>query len=266
MVQELPLLIRRQVWVASPKLFLESIAEQCKSCLHQSTGSIHDIRSVGAPARLLSDAVGQSDALFSYFADYCAKQAIQENSDYCLIIQHVLMCLSSNKIKAFLKLHDLALIIDQIKRDGIDDTSLGAVLTIFNGLIHAQPGVGNFLGNHEEPQAIPRLPLGTQIKPALTHLPVQKKAPKRSRPSTERSFTPNKSRGGGGKRKGGSYGYSSDDDDYDYVSDRPPLILLTYFLINNISELLYFSLFKYYVLGHFSLFLFLFLEYYLLTM
>ena len=153
-VQELPLLIRRQVWTASPKLFLESIAENCRAALKHSDKSVTDIRSAGSPVSALSDAIGQSEKLFEYFANHCAKQAILDNTDYCAIVQHVLMCLSSNKIKMYTKLHELALIIDQIKRErnGISESALDAILKIFKGLIHIQQSVGEFLGTNEKPK------------------------------------------------------------------------------------------------------------------
>lgn len=62
----------------------------------------------------------------------CAIQ--QDQPAWGSALQHVLMCISTNiqgKIKSLLKLHDLALIIDQIKRDGLSEASFNAIILIF---------------------------------------------------------------------------------------------------------------------------------------
>jgi hypothetical protein len=54
------------------------------------------------------------------------------------VIQEVLMCLSTNlngKIKSLLKIHDLALVIEQSKRDGMSAASFDAMVVIFKSLM-----------------------------------------------------------------------------------------------------------------------------------
>lgn len=162
-VQELPLAVRMQVWAVSPQLFLDSIKETCTACLGQLTKAVaagapplsaSELRSQGAPARQLSNFIGQSDTLFAIFADFCAKGCIESNHTWGAVVQHVLMCMAGAKLKPLLMLHDLALIIDQVKRDGLDLAAFDAIIQIFKSLIrkHKTEGdaEGEFLVSTEE--------------------------------------------------------------------------------------------------------------------
>ena len=222
-VSELPLPIRQQVWMASHKLFLGAISENCTLCLNQTEKSMADMRAPGSPAKLLADSIGQSDVLFSYFADYCSRQAIQQNIEYGSIIQHVLICLSSNKIKSILKLHDLAIIIDRVKTNkDVDENSFDGMVSTFKSLMGSQKeGIGNFLGG-----MVQRNPLPTMLAraPVLTSAHLQQPGGnKRSRPTAAKK---NKGKPKSKKRNydsddGGYASYGDSDEEYDGTDDRP---------------------------------------------
>ena len=50
-------------------------------------------------------------------------------------------------MKSLGKLHDLALVIDQILRKGLDDSSFDSIIQNFKSLIHMHKATGKFLGS-----------------------------------------------------------------------------------------------------------------------
>lgn len=145
-LQELPMSIRRQVWIVTPSLFVDTIDELSKGISSQTIMSnINECRRADAPCRQLSDCIGNSLDLFTVFANYCTSYAAVSESIWGAVMRHVMMCSheAGQKIAALARLYELAWQLDQSVRTGsLDEDGLNVILKILKPLIMMQTAAG----------------------------------------------------------------------------------------------------------------------------
>eukprot|EP01039_Chlorochromonas_danica_P010198 gene10198-11285_t len=134
LLQELPLVVRRQAWEMNRESFFEALRDPRFDLVHGEPRS-------EAVVTAICEMIGQSEGLFKSFAMHCVQVCVERKGNTGCLLVKVLLALqeTGSKMAAFEKLHDAASLVARCQRQGrVDATAIASLHALLKSLIVAQ--------------------------------------------------------------------------------------------------------------------------------